>query len=141
MKSTPKSLVHRADPDARQEMMALLTRELARRADLSFACVYGSFVSGLDGFRDIDIAVWLDHGADRFADVILSEDLSRLLGIPVDVRIANAAPVSFLFHMLRGQLLVARDELLLADVMERTARQYHDQAPLMRLAMRDAFAP
>jgi predicted nucleotidyltransferase len=136
----PKSVVHRVDPDARQEMMTLLSCELARRADLSFACVYGSFVSGLDGFRDIDIAVWLDRGADRFADVILSEDLSRLLGMPVDVRIANEAPVSFLFHALRGQLLAVQDERLLADVMERIARQYHDQAALVRLATRDAFA-
>lgn len=85
--------------------------------------------------------MWLGHGTDRWTDVTLSADLSRLVNFPVDVRIANAAPVSFLFHMLRGQLLVARDESFLADVMERTARQYHDQAPLMRLATWDAFAP
>ena len=134
------SRVHRADPNARQDMTALLSGELAKRPNVSFAYVYGSFVTVPDGFRDIDIAVWLDHDADRFADVILSEDLSRLVDVPVDVRIANAAPVSFLFHALRGQLLAVRDERLLADVMERTARQYHDQAPLVRLATRDAFA-
>jgi transcriptional regulator with XRE-family HTH domain len=139
-RTTAKSTAHRADHDTRQKMMALLSRELADRADIAFAFVYGSFVSGPDGFRDIDIAVWLDHGADRFADVILSENLSRLVDVPVDVRIVNAAPVSFLFHALRGQLLTVRDERLLADVMERTARQYYDQAPLVRLATRDAFA-
>jgi len=139
-KSTSISPVHRADPATRQEMMALLSRELAKRADVSFAFVYGSFVSGPDGFRDIDIAVWLDHSADPFADVDLSADLSRLLDVPVDVRIASRAPVSFLFHMLRGQLLTVRDEPLLANVMERTGRQYHDQAPLVLRATRDAFA-
>ena len=139
-KNAPASRVHRADANARQDITALLSGELAKRAHVSFAYVYGSFVTVPDGFRDIDIAVWLDHDADRFADVILSEDLSRLVDVPVDVRIANAAPVSFLFHALRGQLLAVRDERLLADVMERTARQYHDQAPLVRLATRDAFA-
>jgi transcriptional regulator with XRE-family HTH domain/predicted nucleotidyltransferase len=139
-KSAPISRVHRAEPVAQQQIMAVLSRELAMRAEVSFALVYGSFLSGHDGFRDIDIAVWLDHGADRLADVTLSADLSRLVGVPVDVRVANAAPVAFLFHMLRGRLLTVRDELLLADVMERTARQYHDQAPLLRRATRDAFA-
>jgi hypothetical protein len=60
--------------------------------------------------------------------------------VPVDIRVADAAPVSCLFHMLRGRLLTVRDERLLADVMERTTWQYHDQAPLMRRATRDAFA-
>ena len=138
-KSAPISRVHRADPAAQQQIMAVLSRELATRAEVSFALVYGSFLSG-EGFRDIDVAVWLDHGADRLADVTLSADLSRLVGVPVDVRVANAAPVSFLFHMLRGRLLTVRDDLLLADVMERTARQYHDQAPLVRRATREAFA-
>ena len=82
----------------------------------------------------------IDPGADRFADVTLSADLSRLVRVPVDVRVANSAPVAFLFHMLRGRILTVRDERLLADVMERTARQYHDQAPLVRRATREAFA-
>ena len=58
----------------------------------------------------------------------------------MDVRIANQAPLSFLFHALRGRLLIVRDEYLLADLMERTARGYHDVAPLLRQATRDAFA-
>ena len=114
--------------------------QLAMRPDVSFAFSHGSFVSGHDGFRDIDVAVWLAPGADRFTDVSLATELSRIVDLPVDVRIANAAPVAFLFHVLRGRLLAVRDESLLAEVMERTARQYHDQAPLVRLATRDAFA-
>jgi predicted nucleotidyltransferase len=134
------SRVYPAEPAAQREMIAVLSRDLAKRHGISFASLYGSFVSGHAGFRDIDIAVWLDDGADRSADVALSTDLARLVGVPVDIRVANAAPVSFLFHMLRGRLLTVRDERLLADVMERTARQYHDQAQLMRRATRDAFA-
>ena len=139
-KSAPMSRVHRAEPAAQQQIIAVLSRELAMRAEVSFALVYGSFLSSHDGFRDIDIGVWLDPGADRFADVTLSADLSRLVRVPVDVRVANSAPVAFLFHMLRGRILTVRDERLLADVMERTARQYHDQAPLVRRATREAFA-
>lgn len=134
------SRVYRADAATQQAVTVTLSRELAVRADVAFAFAYGSFVSGHDGFRDIDVAVWLAHGGDRLADVTLAADLSRIVQFPVDVRIANAAPVSFLFHVLRGRLLTVRDESLLAEVMERTARRYHDLAPLMRLATRDAFA-
>jgi hypothetical protein len=58
----------------------------------------------------------------------------------VDVRRVNDAAVPFLFHTLRGRPLVVRDELLLAAIMERTARQYHDMAPLLRHATWEAFA-
>src|SRR5438034_10430289 len=121
------SRVYCADADTRQMVTVTLSRELALRADVLFAFAYGSFVSGHDGFRDIDVAVWLAHGGDRLADVSLAADLSRIVHFPVDVRIVNATPAAFLFHVLRGQLLTVRDESLLAGVMERTARQYHDQ--------------
>ena len=132
--------LRRVGSDTHQRMLAVVSRRLAERMDVPFAFVHGSFANGGDGFRDVDLAVWLDRSADRFADVALSGDLSRLLGVPVDVRIVNEAPVSFLFHALRGRLVCVRDEALLAEVMERTARSYHDQAPLVRQATRDAFA-
>ena len=47
---------------------------------------------------------------------------------------------AFLFHALRGRPLVVRDERFLADLIERTARTYHDHAPLARRATREAFA-
>ena len=107
---------------------------------MSFALAYRSFVTSTSKFRDIDVAVWLSEPIDRFADVALADRLSRASGFPVDVRLASSAPVAVLFHMLRGRLLGARDEILLANLMERTGRQYHDQAPLVRRAVRDAFA-
>jgi len=70
----------------------------------------------------------------------LAVALSRIVGFPVDVRLANQAPLSFLFHALRGRLLIVRDETLLADLIEQTARRYHDLAPFLRQATRDAFA-
>lgn len=117
---------------------AALSRELALRDGVSFAYVFGSFLQP-DGFRDIDVAVWMTR-ADRHTDLDLAVALSQVAGFPVDVRVANKAPTAFLFHMFRGRLLVVNDERLLADLLERTARLYHDQAPLVRRATRDAFA-
>src|SRR5712691_5437124 len=58
----------------------------------------------------------------------------------VDVRILNAAPVPFLYHVLKGQILVSREEERLASVMEDTIRRYLDIAPLLRHYTQEAFA-
>jgi len=58
---------------------------------------------------------------------------------PVDVRALNTAPPTFRFHAVRGQLLTARDEVLLSDVLEDTMRRYFDVAPVLLQATREAF--
>lgn len=108
--------------------------------DVLFAIVFGSFLDQ-EAFRDVDVAVWTASFATASVDVELAASLSNAIGLPVDVRRVNDAPAPFLFHVLRGRVLLVRDEVVLADVMERTARQYHDIAPLLRRATRDAFAP
>ncbi|MDH5640179.1 MAG: nucleotidyltransferase domain-containing protein, partial [Nitrospira sp.] len=70
----------------------------------------------------------------------LSETLAAAVGLPVDIRVLNEAPLSFLHHVLRGQCLQCRDEVLLADMIEDVARRYLDLAPLLRSSTKDAFA-
>ena len=131
--------VHRLSASQRQVLLGQLAQSLAQHTEIVFAYVHGSFVRD-DGFRDIDVALWTAPAASPRIDLELAVVLSRLAGYPVDVRVVNDAPVSFLFHVLRGHLLLVRDERLLADLIERTARTYHDRAPLLRRATRDAFA-
>ncbi len=69
----------------------------------------------------------------------LAQRLSEAIHLPVDIRVLNHAPVSFLFHVLQGHVLFCRDDDLLADVMERTVARYLDIAPLLRQATREAF--
>jgi hypothetical protein len=132
------SAVHRADAEARQRMVAVLEASLGRQPGVAFAVVFGSFVEGRD-FRDVDLGVWTTPSAGPRIDLELATALSQELGVPVDVRRLNDAPVSFLFHALRGRVVCVRDERRLADLMERTARDYHDRAPLLRRATREAF--
>ena len=74
--------------------------------------------------RELDLAVRLD----------------RETGFPVDMRVLNDAPVTFLFHVFReGRLLVSRNDERLADLMERTAREYLDMEPLLRQATIEAY--
>ena len=129
----------RADHATRERLLARLQALLGDRPDIAWAFVFGSFLDQ-PAFRDIDIAIWATSDAPRRLDVEVASHASAALGVPVDVRLVNNAPVSFLFHVLRGRALVVRDEEMLATLMERTAREYHDSAPLVRQASRDAFA-
>jgi predicted nucleotidyltransferase len=128
------------EPARREAVVTTLAEQLAGRTDIAFACLFGSFLSA-GGFRDVDLAIWTTPEAAATVDLDLAVHLSRHLGLPVDVRRVNDAPVTFLFHALRGRVVAARDQHLLADVMERTARRYHDLAPRLRRATREAFAP
>jgi hypothetical protein len=70
----------------------------------------------------------------------LSVTLSAAIYVPIDLRALNDAPLSFLYHVLRGQLLLCRDETFLTDLMEDAARRYLDLAPFLRMSTKDAFA-
>jgi predicted nucleotidyltransferase len=131
--------VFRLDREEREAVLASLARALSARADVSFATVFGSVLQPYP-FRDIDIAVWISGEPDASVDLELAAALTRLAGVPVDVRVVNQAPVTFLYHALRGRPLSVRDENLLTGLIERTARRYHDMAPLVRQATHDAFA-
>jgi predicted nucleotidyltransferase len=115
-----------------------VTEVLAEPHGIEFAYAYGSFLEG-PGFRDIDVAIWTTADAVDQIDLTLGIALTRIAGYPVDVRIINQAPTPFLFQVLRGRPLIVRDERHLADLIESTARTYHDRAPLTRRAVREAF--
>lgn len=52
----------------------------------------------------------------------------------------NESPLSFVYHVLRGRLLVCRDEDFLTQMLEDVPRRYLDLAPLLRQGTKDAFA-
>lgn len=131
--------VFTADEERRAALGRSATVELEAEPAIVFAYLYGSAASA-DRFRDVDVGVFVrgDEGeavADR-----LAPRLAARLGIPVEVRVLNQAPVTFLFHVLQGRLLLSREPDLLTDLIERTARTYLDLEPLLRRATREAFA-
>jgi hypothetical protein len=70
--------------------------------------------------------------------------LARLLNsglkIPVDVRILNLAPVTFLYHVIQGILIHERNEDLRTHFVERTIQKYLDMKHLIHKAAKEAFA-
>lgn len=126
--------------EARRRAAGRLAHALGRERDVVFGYLYGSFLDGVV-FRDVDVGIQVAGGAaEAFDAPALADRLSAAAGLPADVRILNGAPASFLYHVMRGQLLLSRDDGLLEELMERTVRQYLDAAPLLRRAAREAFA-
>jgi hypothetical protein len=123
----------------RERALDRLGLVLAARPEVLVAFVYGSFVDA-DAFGDIDVGVFTSDADSGRVDLELAVSCSNELGLPVDVRRVNDAPVSFLFHVLRGRPLVVRDERFVSNLMERIAREHCDRAPRLRLATREAFA-
>jgi len=131
---------YQLDAEARAHVREQLARELATHADVAFAYLYGSFVES-DVFHDVDVGVYFSPPPTGARASTLAQSLSDRAKLPVDVRPLNGAPVSFVYHVLRGQLLLSRDDALLAEVMERAVHQYLDIAPLLRHSTKEAFAP
>ncbi len=107
---------------------------------IAFAYLYGSFLER-DSNRDIDVGIWLGESSCKDCGDLLNHLHSRLddLNVPVDLRILNDAPVTFLFHVLKGRLIEVRDEEVHDRVFEETLRTYLDVEPLLRRATVEAF--
>ena len=137
-----KDHLYRLDQDERGRITDELTAELAAQPEVAFAYLYGSFAEG-EAFHDVDVGAYLRPPAPEaptLRALDMAQRLSARVRLPVDVRILNAAPVTFLYHVLRGRLLINRDPDLLGDVMERTIADYLDIAPVLRHYTKEAFA-
>ncbi|GIW53040.1 MAG: nucleotidyltransferase [Gemmatimonadales bacterium] len=134
--------VHDLSGEERRQLAERLAAALAGTPGVAFAYLHGSILDSLP-VHDVDVAVYLNPFLPERATATtleLSQELSEQVGIPVDVRALNQAPLSFVYHALRGQLLCCQDEALLAEVIERTVPRYLDSAPLLRQAAIEAFA-
>ncbi|HEY2930402.1 MAG TPA: nucleotidyltransferase domain-containing protein [Acidobacteriota bacterium] len=136
------SRLYETDQDIRSRILPQIAACLADEPKVAFAYVFGSFVTA-ETFHDIDVGIYLWQArleGATFEALRLADLLSRRLKLPVDIRILNFAPTAFLFHVLRGLILLNRDEDLHDDVVERTICRYLDMAALLRRSTREAFA-
>lgn len=112
-------------PVGRDDARRVLQAALAEHPEVTFAYLYGSILERHD-YRDIDVAVyWQPTPPDLFeAETRLSAELTRGLRFPVDVHAINAAPTGAAHAMLRGEVLLVRDDRLLTKLIERVATEY-----------------
>ena len=114
---------------------------LRNRDEVVFAYIYGSFVEGLP-FHDIDVGIYISKIDEKEAcsyNLALGQALSKEMQMPVDVRTLNFAPVLFLYHVIRGNVIFDRDEETRSRVVERTIQRYLDLKPMIYRGVKEAF--
>ena len=128
----------------RCEIVKEITTVVSGQPEILFAFVHGSFLDG-SFFRDIDLGVFV-RGMDStdFWDYEagLCQQIEEALNYlyVVELKVINKAPLSFCYHVIRGQILFVRDEGLLTEFMARVARSYLDMAPIRHRYMIEAMS-
>jgi len=130
--------------DEKQRVAETLKDSLASQKEVVFAYIHGSFNNYKKNlpFHDIDVGVYvsgLDEKQSVYYSLDLSDRFSSLLKVTVDVRVLNFAPVTFSYHVIRGQLIVDKDDDIRSEFMEHVIWHYLDMKPLRSMAMKEAF--
>lgn len=125
----------------KERLMGQLKDILRSYPEVAFAYLYGSFAGNLP-LHDIDVGVYLTGIGEKEStsySLTLSQTLSREVKVPVDVRVLNFAPVSFVYQVIRGILISDRNEELRVHVVEETVRKYLDLKPIIYRGIKEAF--
>ena len=134
--------LYRLTDQDRQRITDLLAAKLMAEPTVAFAYVFGSFLE-MNPVHDVDVGIYLhpfDTKRETESVASLTRRLTDATGLPVDVRILNQAPMTFLYHVVRGHLLVSKNDDLLTSTLENVSRRYLDIAPFLLQATKEAFA-
>jgi len=135
---------HTRREEQRRDIMKEITSVMRGQPEIVFAFLHGSFLDG-SFFRDIDLGIFV-RGIDSadFWDyeARLCQQIEEALNnlFLVEFKVINKAPLSFCYHVIRGQILFVRDEGSLAEFMARVARGYLDIAPIRHRYMAEAMS-
>ncbi|RLF01236.1 MAG: hypothetical protein DRJ59_06475 [Thermoprotei archaeon] len=93
---------YEATPEEKRALLKRLLSVLSRREEVLIAIIYGSFTRRRF-FRDVDLAVYTGGSVEdplRF-ESRLSLELSKVLGMRVDVKVVDEAPAWFRLKIAR----------------------------------------
>jgi len=136
-----KRQAYQFSQEGKEKLIERLKDFLRGRDEVVFAYVFGSFAEE-EAFHDIDIGIYLSEICPEQSTqygLALSQTLSSQLRIPVDARVLNFAPASFLYHVIRGKLIIERNEEVSAQIAEQTVQKYLDLKPLIYRGIKEAF--
>jgi predicted nucleotidyltransferase len=104
--------------------------------DKEIYCVYmhGSFLTG-GPFADIDLGLLLVHPPEYLLEYEFEIEIAveRQVNFPVDVRVLNNAPVSYIQNVIRnGKVILDKKPDKRSDFESYSLRKYFDFAPFRR---------
>jgi predicted nucleotidyltransferase len=117
-----------------------ISKILKAKEYIIFAYIFGSFASD-DGFKDIDIGIFISSAKDISPlrlELEIEAELEDIFHIPVDVRIINNAPLSFIYNVLRnGIVIIDNNKFMRADFEGLIYKKYFDFQHLRREYLRE----
>ena len=122
---------HFLKPSEKEKTIETISSYLLRlREDITAAYLFGSFIT-LEAFSDIDLAVLTLSQPERplALEFDLETELQKICHYSVDVRVLNAAPLSFCQNVIReGRVLVDREPNVRSDFEGKILKLYFDFA-------------
>ena len=122
---------HSLKSSEKEKVIETLSSYLLRqRQDIAAAYLFGSFIVR-DVFADIDLAVLTHIDLERVLtfELDLERELEKICNYPVDVRILNAAPLSFCKNVIReGRIILDREPNFRSDFEGKTLKLNFDFA-------------
>jgi len=135
---------HTLREEQRRDIVKEITAVVSGEREIVFAFLHGSFLDG-SFFRDIDLGIFVKgiESADFWDyEARLCQQIEEALNhlYVVELKVINKAPLSFCYHVIKGQILFVRDEGSLTEFMARVARSYLDMAPIRHRYMIEAMS-
>lgn len=118
-----------------------LREHLSHYPEVIFALLYGSALE-ISDFHNLDIGVFVDRKlvpqeSDLDYSLSLSDELTRQLDFPADVRVINHSPLGFQYNVSRGEYLLINDDWALARFRERAWDMWFDFEPVAKPYLRE----
>jgi predicted nucleotidyltransferase len=128
----------------REIIIQKISDSLKDRSNIIFAYIFGSF-SAQESFHDVDVGIFISNNGLNVlkTELEMEHELEKLIHMPVDVRILNRAPVSFIYQVIKGGItIVDKNEDLRAEFEGITIKKYFDFQHLRNEYLREvADAP
>ena len=123
---------HTLSRSEKEKVIQIISSHLFQQYDEILAVyIFGSFISERH-FSDIDIGIInaMDLSKPLDFELKLENRLEKLIKYPIDVRILNRAPISFIQNVFRaGRVIIDKNPNMRADFEGRILKQYFDFSP------------
>ncbi|MGC9046159.1 MAG: nucleotidyltransferase domain-containing protein [Thermodesulfovibrio aggregans] len=128
--------------DAKVKIVDLIKAELEKEETIAFAYLFGSFVEDAP-FRDIDIAVYVENFKEsnwQYYEIALPDKIEKKIKYPVDCKVLNDADVIFAYNVVKGKLIIVKNEELWEDFLIYTLKSYADFYPYWMRHLKEVLA-
>lgn len=113
---------------------------LGAKENVVFAYIFGSFVTE-ECFQDIDVGIYAPEApgtSPLTLELKLEAELEAALRMPVDVRVINGAPLTFVYNVIKsGEVVVDRDATKRDDYEGLICKEYFDFQYLRKEYLRE----